>query len=155
GFNLVEEESIKSPFWYLQYGGSEHGPFKFDELVALLAAKRLKGVVHFWRPGLTHWVRLEIELQDPTSPSILLQNEIANYARAKRRKDNATAYAISLGREPRKHVRHPFVATVFALSENGKRQYIGVCADLSDRGLGVTLHPDVACDKGAFVSLEV
>jgi hypothetical protein len=155
GFCLAEEESINSPFWYLQYGGSEHGPFGFDEVVKLLGSKRLKGTVHFWRPGLVTWVELHIDVQDQNHPSVLIQNAIANYERFRRRKENATAYAISLGREPRKHARHGFVASVFSVSESGRRDYIGVCIDLSERGLGVSLHPDVSCDKGALVSLEI
>ena len=155
GFCLTEQESINSPFWYLLYNGGEHGPLKFDELVALLSARKLVGRLHFWRPGLVMWIPIDIDAEDRTPPSVLLQNEIANYERCRRRRENATAYAASFGREPRRHQRHGFVATVFGLSSTGRRLYLGVCLDLSARGLSVQSDQEGQISTGMGLSLEV
>src|SRR5271168_1942689 len=66
GFCLAEEESINAPFWYLQFNGSEHGPFKLEELARLLSSGKLHGSLHFWRPGLSNWVPIQIHPQDRT-----------------------------------------------------------------------------------------
>jgi hypothetical protein len=155
GFNLTEEESINSPFWYLQYNGTEHGPLQFGELVALLSGKKLQGRVHFWRPGLVTWTPLLVEAHELSPPSVLIQNEIANYERARRRRENASAYAVSLGREPRRHPRVRLVATVFTLSANGRRHYLGTCIDVSARGLAVRLEEEGDFAVGTGLSLEV
>jgi hypothetical protein len=156
GFRLDEEESINSPVWYLQLNGSEHGPLKFGELIALLSARRLQGALYFWRPGLMSWVPIQALPQDSTPASVLVQNEIANYERNRKRRENSTAYALSMGEaQPRRSARHGFVASVFTLSPEGRRQYLGVCTDLSARGLGIKLEEGQEVSVGQSLSLEV
>jgi hypothetical protein len=155
GISLAEEDSINSPFWYVQFQGGEHGPFKFGELTTLLGAKRLLGTIFFWRPGLTHWISVEIEPHDISPPSVLVQNAIALYERARRRQASASASATLWGRAPRRFERRGFVGTVFTLSAAGKRHYLGVCSDISERGLGVVLEKAGECPVGFNLSIEV
>src|SRR6185503_9352425 len=109
GITLSEEEAINSPFWYLQYQGGEHGPFKFEELTRLLGGKKLLGRVHFWRPGLVHWLSIHIDRQDLTPVSILLQNSIALYEKLRRRRALATASANLSANRVRRDERQGFV----------------------------------------------
>src|SRR6185295_2243666 len=125
GFTLSEEEAIKSAFWYVQYQGGEHGPFKFDELTKLLGAKKLLGRIHIWRPGLVHWITLNIDRQDLTPASILIQNAIALYEKVRRRRAMATASANMSATRVRRDERQGFVASVFSVSPSGRRRYVG------------------------------
>jgi hypothetical protein len=156
GITLTEEEAIKSSFWYLQYQGGEHGPFKFEEMTKLLGSKRLLGKIHFWRPGLVHWMPVEIDRQDLTPPSILIQNAIALYEKIRRRKLLATASANLSIQRVRRDERQGFVGSVFTVSASGRRRYLGTCLDLSRRGAGIMLEKEVAeCPAGSELVLEI
>ena len=155
GITLTEEEAIKSPFWYLQYQGSEHGPFKFDELTKLIGSKKLLGTIHFWRPGLTHWISISVQSQDLSPASILIQGAIALYEKMRRRRQMATASAALSPKKIRRDERQGFVGSVFAVSPSGRRRYLGVCFDLSRRGIGVTLDNESDCPVGSELVLEI
>src|SRR6185295_8926148 len=142
-----------SPFWYVQYQGSEHGPFHFNELTKLIGSKKLLGRLHFWRPGLIHWISISIELQELTPPSILIQNAIALYEKIRRRRMLATASANLSSQRVRRDERQGFVGSVFTVSPSGRRKYLGVCFDLSRRGVGIMLENE-GNPVGAEVTLE-
>jgi hypothetical protein len=139
GIVLSEESSIRSLIWYAQHKGCEYGPLTLGELERLIEGFRKHGSVHIWRPGLAHWIPIACELQDRTPPKVLLQNQIVEYERTSRRKASGAATVYLQNDYTRRDERHGLVATVFLLFPGGKREFAGVCVDISARGLRIAV----------------
>jgi hypothetical protein len=144
-----------SSIWYLQYQGAEHGPFSMIELENMLGARKFVDRIHLWRPGLSHWLPVRMDALAGNTPSLFLRNELIAYERDESLRKSATESANAAGVMRRKFARRGLVAIVFAIAPGGRRSYLGVSLDFSERGIGIRLERPSEFPAGTRLSLEV
>ncbi len=124
----------KSTDWYLQYNGSEFGPFKAPEVERILASGRLTGAdIYLWSRELSNWV--------PVSAIPRFAKLVVDVNALTKTRQVSSQLTIVRGhrREMRGPPRVPLIATV-SLGQKG--DILGVCEDISPSGMQVCLDSD-------------
>jgi hypothetical protein len=121
----------------------------------MLTSKKFEGTVHFWRPGLAYWLPIRMDALAGSTPALFLRRELIAYEQRKDRRGTTTFSAKAKAMAQRRFPRQGLVATVFLVSAGGKRDYLGICLDVSARGLGVQLDQVCGFPEGAHVTIEL
>jgi hypothetical protein len=149
--------AVKKIPWFVQFDGSDFGPFSVTELETLLQSGKLKGRIHVWNRELDSWKPVEsiAALKDlikglEIGPSTRSEDRILKKTPEPRRT-----------REERQASRVPLLATVgLEVPHNQNPIPIGLCSDLSRTGMQVLLDTgdkikDDSFEKGKILHLQI
>jgi hypothetical protein len=120
--------------WFIQFEGTEFGPFSLEELKRVLKSGRLQGEIYLWNATLENWVPVSAYT---TLARIVPHRQVAH--RKVRRSNRKQDLELMRKREGRLASRQSLVATV-ALADS--KDVIGVCANISEQGLQVMIDSE-------------
>lgn len=118
---MITPKKVSS--WYLQFEGSDFGPFSISEVETILRSGKIQGKLFAWQPGQPKWAPIE-EIPELSQVLDLVKN---------------SEIGISKHGDKRKHIRVPMIATVrFSLgsdNRDGSPSGTGICRNISVSGM--------------------
>jgi hypothetical protein len=124
--------------WYLQFEGSEFGPFAFNEVGKILKSGEFKGTVLAWQEKLPNWIKIKSfeEFVDSLIEAI----------------EGSGRLVIERGSNTRSARREVLVASVSIRLKN--LTSVGICRDISEGGLQA-YRLDAELDVGTTYTVSV
>jgi hypothetical protein len=129
--------------WYLQFDGSEFGPFVPNEVIRIIKSNKLKGNLYAWRKGIPNWVPVK---------SLEQALELVNREISQEIPDEFTPIAEGISQRLAK--RTALVATI-ALIEGSKKVILGVCSDISQTGMQLKTEDPHTLEASKSYALEI
>jgi hypothetical protein len=144
----MAEPKARPGQYYLQYQGSEFGPFAWKELKAVVTSGKIQGSFFIWTDGLENWVRIQ---------TIAEMNSIVEAATGRIifPKKKSKQMDILLGSKNRRGGnRWPVIATC-AIVDGRQLKFIGICREISASGMSVVVDRKVNIELGELLPLEI
>jgi hypothetical protein len=128
--------------WYLQFDGSEFGPFVPNEMIRIIQSNKLKGNLYGWRKGLPNWVPIKSleHAYDLINKPLQEQSSAAN--------------PLEEGISQRLSKRTGLVATI-ALVDGSKKVVLGICSDISQTGMQLKTEDPHSLETSKSYTLEI
>ena len=138
----------KKKLGYLQFDGTEFGPFTLAELENVMQTGKIKGTLYVWFTGMDNWL--------PVSSTEEVSNIFeGTLSQDQKRLIKHQKLEVMQKREERNNGRTPLIATVSLEQETGKLDNIGVCADISASGMQIIVTNNQAFKVEAIHRFQV
>jgi hypothetical protein len=137
------KNSANESAWYLQFDGSEFGPFVPAEMIRIIQSNKLKGNLYAWRKGIPNWVPIK---------SLDQALELVNREIVALPEDEKTPIAEGISQRLAK--RTALVATI-ALVEGSKKTVLGICTDISQTGMQLKTEESHSLEASKSYMLEI
>jgi hypothetical protein len=128
--------------WYLQFDGSEFGPFVPNEMIRIVQSNKLKGNLYGWRKGIPNWVPIK---------SLEQAYDLINRPQQEQSEE---INPLEQGITQRLSKRTGLVATI-ALVEGSKKVVLGICTDISQTGMQLKTEDPHSLEVSKSYTLEI
>ena len=143
--------SNRRTLWYLQFDGTEFGPFVPEELAAILSSGKIRGELYAWCQSMPRWEPVaDIPELAPYLPAT------AAAPRAAAQASPTPAQRPARPSDNRRKSRCPLMATVALVHSKQGRLPLGICSDVSPTGVQIICgDPQASFDHGETLKLEI
>jgi hypothetical protein len=141
--------NVKAP-WYVQYLGSEFGPFQWIELKKIITSWSLSEPIYLWQEGMDSWMPFDRAMLRSYDISVAIDRAILEFREARGEIGLSEEHAKELRAQP----RGKLVAIVL-VEVALKKQSLGICNDFSSGGVQVLSSKPIQLTKGTSVKLEI